>query len=276
MSVERIGGLAPLLVPGRHFVDPRPRRRRARGRRPQAEPHHPGGGARHGAGAARAVPRHRRRRPRGRARARGGRRPGDLHAGLRRAVPRRRRHAGARRPRRRLRDDPRPRAVRGGARRRRGSRASPACTRRPRSWAPRRSRCGCAPTCSIVLDGDFCSDTPAADAKELAGEVRLGAGPVLSRGAGSSERLVALAREVAAAEGIPVQIKAYPGETEHGRRRADGGRHGRHADRRPADALHALAVRGRAAWTTSRRRLAWWPRSRAGPATSARPSPTAS
>ncbi len=70
------------------------------------------------------------------------------------------------------------------------------------------------PDVVIVLDGDFCSDTPAADAKELAGEVKLGAGPVLSRGAGSSERLVALAREVAAAEGLAVQIKAYPGETE--------------------------------------------------------------
>ena len=70
------------------------------------------------------------------------------------------------------------------------------------------------PDVLIVLDGDFCSDTPAADAKELAGEVKLGAGPVLSRGAGSSERLVALAREVAAAEGIPVQSKAYPGQTD--------------------------------------------------------------
>lgn len=70
------------------------------------------------------------------------------------------------------------------------------------------------PDVLIVLDGDFCSDTPAADAKELAGEVKLGAGPVLSRGAGSSERLVALAREVAAAEGLAVQIKAYPGETQ--------------------------------------------------------------
>ena len=70
------------------------------------------------------------------------------------------------------------------------------------------------PDVVIVLDGDFCSDTPAADAKELAGEVKLGAGPVLSRGAGSSERLVALAREVAAAEDLAVQIKAYPGETE--------------------------------------------------------------
>ncbi len=70
------------------------------------------------------------------------------------------------------------------------------------------------PDVLIVLDGDFCSDTPAAGAKELAGEVKLGAGPVLIRGAGSSERLVALAREVAAAEGLPVQIKACPGETE--------------------------------------------------------------
>jgi endoglucanase len=70
------------------------------------------------------------------------------------------------------------------------------------------------PDVLIVLDGDFCSDTPAADAKELAGEVKLGAGPVLSRGAGSSERLVTTAREVAAAEGLAVQIKAYPGETE--------------------------------------------------------------
>ncbi len=70
------------------------------------------------------------------------------------------------------------------------------------------------PDVLIVLDGDFCSDTPAADAKELAGEVKLGAGPVLSRGAGSNERLVTLAREVAAAEGLAVQIKAYPGETQ--------------------------------------------------------------
>ena len=70
------------------------------------------------------------------------------------------------------------------------------------------------PDVLIVLDGDFCSDTPAADAKALAGEVRLGAGPILSRGAGSSESLVALAREVASAEGIPVQLKAYPGATQ--------------------------------------------------------------
>jgi len=62
----------------------------------------------------------------------------------------------------------------------------------------------------VVVDADFCSDTPAADAKRLAGDVRLGAGPVLGRGAGSNQRLLALAREVAAAQGIAVQMKAYP------------------------------------------------------------------
>ena len=66
------------------------------------------------------------------------------------------------------------------------------------------------PAVMIVVDGDFCSDTPAADAKKLAGEVKLGAGPVLGRGAGSNQRLLAIARDVAAAEGIPVQLKAAP------------------------------------------------------------------
>ncbi|HEY5386752.1 MAG TPA: M42 family peptidase [Thermoleophilia bacterium] len=66
------------------------------------------------------------------------------------------------------------------------------------------------PAVIIVVDGDFCSDTPAVDAKKVAGEVKLGAGPVLGRGAGSNHRLLALAREVAAAEDIRVQIKAAP------------------------------------------------------------------
>lgn len=70
------------------------------------------------------------------------------------------------------------------------------------------------PDALVVLDGDFCSDTPAASAKELGGDVKLGAGPVLARGAGGNERLLALARDVAAAEGIPFQDKACPGETQ--------------------------------------------------------------
>ena len=102
------------------------------------------------------------------------------------------------------------------------------------------------PDVVIVLDGDFCSDTPAADAKELAGEVKLGAGPVLSRGAGSSERLVALAREVAAAEGLAVQIKAYPGETETDADELMAAGAAATLTVGLPHAVHALALRGRA------------------------------
>ena len=69
------------------------------------------------------------------------------------------------------------------------------------------------PDVVIVVDADFCSDTPAADARRLGGEVRLGAGPVLGRGAGSNHALLDLAVAVAAAEGVPVQLKAAPEAT---------------------------------------------------------------
>jgi len=69
------------------------------------------------------------------------------------------------------------------------------------------------PDVTIVVDVDFASDDPGVDAKKLGGEVKLGAGPVLHRGAASNQALLALAREVAAAEGIPVQVKAMPGRT---------------------------------------------------------------
>jgi len=69
------------------------------------------------------------------------------------------------------------------------------------------------PDVIIVVDVDFASDDPGMDAKKLGGEVKLGAGPVIHRGAASNHALVELAREVAAAEGIPVQIKAMPGAT---------------------------------------------------------------
>lgn len=69
------------------------------------------------------------------------------------------------------------------------------------------------PDVIIVVDVDFASDDPGTDAKKLGGEVKLGAGPVIHRGAGSNHALVELAREVAAAEDIPVQIKAMPGAT---------------------------------------------------------------
>ena len=69
------------------------------------------------------------------------------------------------------------------------------------------------PDVVIVVDVDFASDDPGMDAKKLGGEVKLGAGPVIHRGAGSNHALVELAQEVAAAEGIPVQVKAMPGAT---------------------------------------------------------------
>jgi putative aminopeptidase FrvX len=69
------------------------------------------------------------------------------------------------------------------------------------------------PQVMIVVDGDFASDTPAADANKLGGDIRLGAGPVLGCGAGSNRSLVSLAEEVAAAESIAVQHKAYGGAT---------------------------------------------------------------
>ena len=65
----------------------------------------------------------------------------------------------------------------------------------------------------IVVDVDFASEDPAVDPKKLGGEVKLGAGPVIHRGAGSNLALVDYALDVAKAEGLPVQIKALPGRT---------------------------------------------------------------
>jgi len=69
------------------------------------------------------------------------------------------------------------------------------------------------PEVMIVVDGDFATDQPEVDARQAGGELRCGAGPCLARGGATNPRLFALAAEVAAAEGIPVQVKAYPGET---------------------------------------------------------------
>ena len=70
-----------------------------------------------------------------------------------------------------------------------------------------------SPDVMIVIDVDFATDDPGIDAKKLGGEVKVGAGPVIHRGAGSNLALVELAREVAAEAGIPIQIKAMPGRT---------------------------------------------------------------
>jgi endoglucanase len=65
----------------------------------------------------------------------------------------------------------------------------------------------------IVVDVDFASEDPSVDPKKLGGEVKLGAGPVIHRGAGSNLAMVEYAVEVAKAEGLPVQVKALPGRT---------------------------------------------------------------
>jgi endoglucanase len=69
------------------------------------------------------------------------------------------------------------------------------------------------PDVVVVVDVDFASDDPGVDPKKLGGQVKLGGGPVIHRGAGSNQRLFELALEVAAAEGLPYQVKAIPGAT---------------------------------------------------------------
>ncbi|MBN2203600.1 MAG: M42 family peptidase [Thermoleophilia bacterium] len=70
------------------------------------------------------------------------------------------------------------------------------------------------PDVAMVIDADFASDDPGVDPKKLGGEVKLGGGPIIHRGAASNRRLVELALEVAAAERIPHQVKAVPGATQ--------------------------------------------------------------
>ncbi len=70
------------------------------------------------------------------------------------------------------------------------------------------------PDCVIVVDADFATDQPEVDPRRAGGILVLGGGPSLGRGGGSNPGLFALFQEVAAAEGIPVQVKAYPGDTQ--------------------------------------------------------------
>ena len=69
------------------------------------------------------------------------------------------------------------------------------------------------PDVVIVVDVDFASDDPGMDARKLGGEVRLGSGPVIHRGAAGNLALTDLAIQVAKDEGIPCQVKAMPGKT---------------------------------------------------------------
>ena len=67
------------------------------------------------------------------------------------------------------------------------------------------------PDCLIVVDAEFATDHPGIDARRTRGDVKLGAGPVIHRGAASNETFFHLATEVAKREGIPFQVKAAPG-----------------------------------------------------------------
>jgi putative aminopeptidase FrvX len=67
------------------------------------------------------------------------------------------------------------------------------------------------PDCTIVLDGEYTSDYPGVDARAIGGEHELGGGPVLARGSAGNEPLFELALDVAKAEGIPIQVRAFGG-----------------------------------------------------------------
>ena len=68
--------------------------------------------------------------------------------------------------------------------------------------------------CLVVIDGDFATDQPEVDPRRCGGELSLAKGPAVARGGCSNPRLFELFTDVAAAEGIAVQIKAYPGDTQ--------------------------------------------------------------
>ncbi len=63
----------------------------------------------------------------------------------------------------------------------------------------------------VVVDVDFASEDPSVDPKKLGGEVKLGAGPVIHRGAGSNLALVDYALEVAKDEASPSRSRRCPG-----------------------------------------------------------------
>lgn len=68
------------------------------------------------------------------------------------------------------------------------------------------------PTVAIVVDVTHATDHPTVEAKEF-GEVKLGKGPVLSRGSAAHPVVFDLLVKVAEAEKIPYQLAASPGET---------------------------------------------------------------
>ena len=71
---------------------------------------------------------------------------------------------------------------------------------------------GLAPDAAIVVDVTHCSDYSGVE-KTRHGDIRMGGGPVIDRGAGVHAGMVDLAVEAAEAEGVPFQLEASSGRT---------------------------------------------------------------
>jgi endoglucanase len=71
---------------------------------------------------------------------------------------------------------------------------------------------GLRPDAAVVVDVTHCSDYPGVE-KTRVGDVRLGRGPVINRGAGVHAALSELAAEAAVEAGIPHQFEAASGRT---------------------------------------------------------------
>jgi endoglucanase len=76
----------------------------------------------------------------------------------------------------------------------------------------RTSATGLEPAVAIVVDVTHATDHPGADKKEV-GDVRLGGGPVLSRGSSVNPVVFALLADTAEREEIPYQLQAAPRDT---------------------------------------------------------------
>lgn len=76
----------------------------------------------------------------------------------------------------------------------------------------RTSAFGIDPDVGICVEVTFATDHPGVD-KKAVGDVQVGKGPVLSRGANINPRLFELLVDTATAEGIPVQFEAAPRAT---------------------------------------------------------------
>lgn len=78
----------------------------------------------------------------------------------------------------------------------------------------RTSAFGIDPKVGIAVDVTFSTDNPGTEGeKRKLGEVKLGAGPAIARGANVNPKLFELLVETAEREGIPYQLEAAPGAT---------------------------------------------------------------